>query len=190
MDNNFLSMRIKNATESATLAMTRLSRELRAKGKEIITLSIGEPDFNTPEPVKEAAIKAINDNITHYTPVAGFNTLREAIDRKLKRDNNLDFTREQIVVSNGAKQSPANIFLSILKDELAGLVSVLEKYKSILIVSYEIYEYINFKGKHCSIASFNSVKERVVVVNGVSKGYAMTGWRSSKTNETGLEQII
>ena len=247
VDNHFLSMRIKNATESATLAMTRLSRELRNKGEEIITLSIGEPDFNTPEPVKEAAIKAINDNITHYTPVAGFNILREAIAKKLKRDNNLDFTRDQIVVSNGAKQSLANIFLSILdpgdeviipspfwvsyiemvkiaggipvlidtniednfridpkklteaitpktkaflinspnnptgavysKEELAALVSVLEKQENILIVSDEIYEHINFKGKHCSIASFDSVKERVVVVNGVSKGYAMTGWR-------------
>jgi len=247
VNKDIISLRLKSITESATLEMTRRSRELKARGMDIINLSIGEPDFNTPDPVKEAAKKAIDNNITHYPPVAGFRELQEAIAEKLKRDNNLNFTPEQIVVSNGAKQSLANIFLSILNPgdeviiaapywvsyadiikmaggkvvalstgiednfklnpekleaaingktkaflfnspsnptgmvysvkEIAGLVNVLKKYPDILVVSDEIYEHINYSGKHVSIASFSEVKEQTVVVNGVSKCYAMTGWR-------------
>jgi len=227
--------------------MTRLSRELKAKGVDVITLSIGEPDFDTPQAIKEAGIKAIDDNITHYPPVPGFMELREAITQKLKRDNNLDFNANQIVVSTGAKHSLINVFMCILnrddeviipapywvsytemvnlsggtpviidtkiendfkvkpaqleeaitsktkaflfnspsnptgsvysREELKELVDVLAKYPNLLIVSDEIYEYINFEGKHESLASFDEIKDRVVVVNGVSKGMAMTGWR-------------
>ncbi len=247
MNKDIISLRLKSITESATLEMTRRSRELKARGMDIINLSIGEPDFNTPDPVKEAAKKAIDNNITHYPPVAGFRELQEAIAEKLKRDNNLNFTPEQIVVSNGAKQSLANIFLSILNpgdeviiaapywvsyadiikmaggkvvalstgiednfklnpekleaaingktkaflfnspsnptgmvysvEEIAGLVNVLKNHPNILVVSDEIYEHISYSGKHVSIASFSEVKEQTVVVNGVSKCYAMTGWR-------------
>ena len=114
MNKNIISQKLQNLSESATLEMTRRSRELKARGIDIINLSIGEPDFNTPDPVKEAAKEAIDNNITHYPPVAGFKVLQEAIAEKLKRDNYLDFSPEQIVVSNGAKQSLANIFISIL----------------------------------------------------------------------------
>ena len=242
-----LSNRILNLEESATLAMTRKSRELKAAGKDVINLSIGEPDFNTPDYIKEAAKKAIDDNFTHYPPVAGYQDLREAISRKFKRDNNLDYKAEQIIVSTGAKQSIANVMMSILnpddevivptpywvsytaiiqlaeakavfiqtsieddfkvtpeqlensitentkafifsspcnpsgsvytKEELASLVNVFEKYPGITIISDEIYEHINFTGAHASIAQFESVKEQVVTINGVSKGFAMTGWR-------------
>ncbi|HFB62375.1 MAG TPA: aminotransferase class I/II-fold pyridoxal phosphate-dependent enzyme, partial [Bacteroidetes bacterium] len=227
--------------------MTRRSRELKAKGFDIINLSIGEPDFNTPDPVKEAAKEAIDHNITHYPPVAGFRELQEAIAEKLERDNDLHYKPEQIVVSNGAKQALANIFQSILdpgdeviltapywvsyadiiklaggkavalptgieegfklkpekleaainsktkaflfnspsnptgmvysREEMAGLAKVLKKYPDILVVSDEIYEHIHFSGEHVSIASFPEIKEQTVVVNGVSKCYAMTGWR-------------
>ena len=247
MNESIISQRIQKITESATLEMTRRSRELKAKGIDVINLSIGEPDFNTPEPVKEAAKEAIDNNITHYPPVAGFRVLQEAIAEKLKRDNGLDFLPEQIVVSNGAKQALANIFLSILdpgdevilaapywvsyadiiqlaggkvnaistrieqrfkltpeqleaaispktkaflfnspsnptgmvysRKEMAELVNVLKKYPDILVISDEIYEHIHFSGTHISIASFPEIKERTVVVNGVSKCYAMTGWR-------------
>jgi aspartate aminotransferase len=247
VNKNIISQRLKDITESATLEMTRRSRELKARGFDIINLSIGEPDFNTPEQVKEAAKEAIDNNITHYPPVAGFKVLQDAIAEKLKRDNNLDFSPEQIVVSNGAKQSLANIFLSILDpgdeviitapywvsyadiiklaggkvvalqtgiednfklnpeklgaainsktkaflfnspsnptgmvytvEEIAGLVNVLKKHPDLLVVSDEIYEHINYSGKHVSIASFPEIKEQTVVVNGVSKCYAMTGWR-------------
>ncbi len=236
-----------NLSESATLEMTRLSRELKAKGADVITLSIGEPDFDTPQLVKEAGKKAIDDNITHYPPVPGFMELREAITHKLKRDNNIDYKASQIVVSAGAKQSLMNVFMCILNtsdeviipapywvsytemvnlsggtpvivkaviandfkitpeqlegaitnktksflfnspsnptgsvysyEELKALVDVLVKYPDILIVADEIYEYINFGGKHVSMALFDEIKDRVVVVNGVSKGTAMTGWR-------------
>jgi aspartate aminotransferase len=242
-----LSNRILNLEESATLAMTRKSRELKAAGKDVINLSIGEPDFNTPDYIKEAAKKAIDENFTHYPPVAGYQDLREAISRKFKRDNNLDYKAEQIIVSTGAKQSIANVMMSILnpgdevivptpywvsytaiiqlaeakavfiqtsieddfkvtpeqlensitestkafifsspcnpsgsvytKEELASLVNVFEKYPGITIISDEIYEHINFTGAHASIAQFESVKEQVVTINGVSKGFAMTGWR-------------
>ncbi len=247
MKDIILSTRIKNISESATLEMTRRSRELKAQGRDIIALSIGEPDFDTPEPVKEAAKKAIDDNITHYSPVAGFAALRNAIAHKLKRDNGLNYKPSQIVVSNGAKQSLANVFMSILNpgdevviaapfwvsyadiiklaegkvvvvhtdiqhdfklspdqleaaitpktkaflfnspsnptgtvytaEEIMALAEVLKKHPEILIVSDEIYEHINFSGKHVSIAALDTVKDHVVVVNGVSKGYAMTGWR-------------
>lgn len=232
---------------SATLQMTDRSRELKAKGIDVIALSIGEPDFNTPDSVKEAAKTAIDNNLTHYTPVPGLPALREAICNKLKRDNNLDYEVAQIVVSTGAKHSLANVFMSILNDgdevivpapywvsypemiklaggktiaidagieqnfkispeqlenaitsktkaflfnspsnptgsvytleELEKLAEVLEKYPHVLIISDEIYELINFVGKHHSLASFPKLKDRVVLINGVSKGFAMTGWR-------------
>ena len=234
-------------SESATLKMTRLSRELKAKGIDIITLSIGEPDFDTPQNVKDAAKKAIDDNISHYTPVPGFPGLRQAIVDKLKRDNGLEYSVDQIVVSNGAKQSIANVFMSILnkgdeviipspfwvsypemvkmadgepviidagiesdfkikpeqieaaitpktkaiifsspsnptgslytKEDLKALAGVLKAHPDVLLISDEIYELIIFTGKHESIASFEEIKDQVVIVNGVSKGFAMTGWR-------------
>ncbi|MDD2199144.1 MAG: pyridoxal phosphate-dependent aminotransferase, partial [Bacteroidales bacterium] len=242
-----VSARLSKLAVSATLAMTAKSRELKAQGFDVVNLSIGEPDFNTPDYVKEAAKKAIDDNITHYPPVPGFPELRKAVSEKFKRENNLEFSPDQIVVSAGAKHSIINVFLSVLdpgdevivpapywvsyvemiklgeaetvvvpcsieqdfkitpqqledaitdktramifsspsnptgslysKEELAGLVSVLKKYPRIIIISDEIYEHINFVGEHQSIAAFNDIKNQVVVVNGVSKGYAMTGWR-------------
>lgn len=247
MDKNIISDRIQNITFSATLEMTRRSRELKAQGKDVINLSIGEPDFDTPDPVKEAAKRAVDNNITHYPPVAGFKELQEAIAHKLKRDNELDFAPDQIVVSNGAKQSLSNIFWSVLNpgdevvlaapywvsysdiikltgavvvpvettveddfkmkpeqlraaitpktkavlfnspsnptgmvyssSEIGALVSVLKDYPNVLVISDEIYEHINYTGMHVSIASFPEMQGRVAVVNGVSKCYAMTGWR-------------
>jgi len=247
MDSTILSDRLLSMTESATLEMTRLSRELRDKGHDVITLSIGEPDFNTPEPIKEAGKKAIDDNYTHYPPVPGFPELREAIAKKLKRDNGLEFNQNQVVISNGAKQSIANVLLCILnegdevivpapywvsypsmikmaggktivieadiesdfkitpeqienaitdrtkaflfnspsnptgtvytKKELESIAKVFEKYPDILIIADEIYEYNLFEGDHISLASFDQIKDQVAVINGVSKGYAMTGWR-------------
>ncbi len=242
-----VSDRLAVLSVSQTLAMTQKSRELTAQGKDIINLSIGEPDFDTPEHIKEAGIKAIEDNFSHYSPVPGFADLREAVSNKFKRENNLDFLPEQIVVSGGAKQSIANVALSILnkgdevivpapywvsyveiikmaeatnviinatidndfkvtpeqieaaitpktraflfsspsnptgslytKEELGAMTKVFEKHPNIIIISDEIYEHINFDGKHESIAQFDFIKDRVVVINGVSKGYAMTGWR-------------
>lgn len=242
-----LSDRINSLSESATLKMTKLGRELTAKGINIISLSIGEPDFNTPEHVKDAAKKALDENYTHYSPVPGYPELRQAICNKLKRENNLDYDISQIVVSTGAKQSLSNVILTLVnpgeeviiptpywvsysemvvlaegksvfiatdlasdfkitpaqleaaitpktklfmfsspcnptgsvysKDELAALVEVFERYPNVYILSDEIYEHINFVGKHESIAQFESVKERVIVVNGFSKAFAMTGWR-------------
>ena len=247
MNENIISSRIRDISMSATLEMTRKSRELKAAGIDVINLSIGEPDFNTPGPVKEAAVQAIEKNITHYPPIGGFKELQTAIAEKLKRDNDVDYEPGQIVVSNGAKQSLANIFLSVLnpgdevimaapywvsyadiiklaggtlvpvhtsiaddfklqpeqlasaithktkvflfnspsnptgmvysEKEIAALVDVLKNHQDILIVSDEIYEHINYTGMHVSIASFPEVKDQVVVVNGVSKCYAMTGWR-------------
>lgn len=247
MNKNILSNRILRLSESATLEMTRKSRELKAQGIDIITLSIGEPDFDTPTAIKNAGKDAINNNITHYPPVPGFIELRQAIADKLKRDNGLDYTASQIVVSNGAKQSLTNIFMVLLnegdeviipspfwvsypemikmadgkpvfvdagietdfkvtpeqveaaitprtkaflfnspsnptgsvytKEELKALADVFEKYPDIVIVSDEIYELILFEGKHESIAQFESIRDRVIIVNGVSKGFAMTGWR-------------
>ena len=242
-----LSSLLNRFSEPETLKMAKLGRELRAKGIDVIDLSLGEPDFNTPEHIKEGAIQAINDNWSHYTPVAGYADLREAVCFKLKRDNNLDYKPENIVVSTGAKQSLANVILALVDDndeviiptpywvtyselvkiargkvveirstmengfkitpaeleaaitektrvfmfsspcnpsgavyskaELEGLVSVFKKYPNIVILADEIYEYINFVGRHESIAQFTEIKDRVVVVNGLSKGFAMTGWR-------------
>ena len=242
-----LSQRIQNLKESAIMKMAQYSRELKNNGIDIINLSIGEPDFNTPNHVKEEAKQAIDNNITHYSPVDGFYDLRMAIVEKFKRDNGLSYDIDQIVVSNGAKQSLANVLLSVLnpgdeviipapywvsypdmirlaqgklisletnirsdfkvspeqieaaitgktkvfllnspsnptgtvysKEELASFAEVFTRYPDLLIVSDEIYEHINFSGEHYSIASFNSIKDRIVVINGVSKAFAMTGWR-------------
>ena len=242
-----LSDRINNLAESQTLAMAKKSRELQAKGKDIISLSIGEPDFNTPDFIKEAAKKAIDNNITRYTPVPGILDVRKAISEKFKRDNGLNYTPEQIVVSTGAKQSIANVILSMInpgeevivpipywvsyietiklaegipvtiptsvesnfkitpeqlkkaitpktkmmvfstpcnpsgsvytKEELKALAEVIIQHPDLYVISDEIYEYINFIGKHESFAQFDFIYDRVITVNGVSKGYAMTGWR-------------
>lgn len=242
-----LASRLSKISESQTLAMARKSRELQAQGKDIISLSIGEPDYDTPDFIKDAAKLAIDQNYTHYTPVAGFQDLREAIALKFKRDNNIEYSPEQIVVSTGAKQSIANVILSLIdegdevivpipywvsyieliklsdgipvyihagvdanfkitpvqleaaitpktkmiifstpcnpsgsvynKAELQALVKVLEQHPQVFVVSDEIYEHINFVGKHESIAQFPSVYDRVITINGVSKGFAMTGWR-------------
>ena len=242
-----LSSLLDRFCEPETLKMAKLGRELRARGIDVIDLSLGEPDFNTPEHIKEAAIQAIHDNFSHYTPVAGYLDLREAVCSKLKRDNDLHYKPEQIVTSTGAKQSLANVILATVdegkeviiptpywvtyselvkiaratvvevhtsqesgfkitpqqleaaitpatrlflfsspcnpsgavysKVELAGLVEVLMKHPDILVISDEIYEYINFVGKHESIAQFSEIKDRVVLINGLSKGFAMTGWR-------------
>ncbi|WP_282037276.1 pyridoxal phosphate-dependent aminotransferase [Saccharicrinis aurantiacus] len=242
-----VSERLANVNESATLAMSQKSRELQALGNDVINLSIGQPDFNTPDHIKAAAIDAIHNNISKYTPVPGLPVLREAVCEKFKRDNNLSFSPSQIVASNGAKQSIANIILSLVgpgdeviipapywvsyieivnlsqatnvfikagieqdfkitpeqlenaitpktkiflfsspsnptgnlytKDELKALADVFAKHPHVTIISDEIYELITFEGKHESIAQFENVKDRVVIVNGVSKGYAMTGWR-------------
>jgi len=245
--NTFLSDRINNLAESETLAMASLSRELKAKGHDVINLSLGEPDFNTPDIIKEAAKKAIDDNYTFYTPVSGYLDLRQAICDKLKRDNNLIYEPSQIVVSNGAKQSIANAVMSLVnpgeeviipapywvsykeiikladavpvyikagidndfkvtpsqiedaittktkliifsspcnptgsaytKAELKNISDMLEKYPQVFIISDEVYEHILFEGRHESIAQFENIKGRVITINGVSKGFAMTGWR-------------
>lgn len=242
-----LSERIKNITEPQTIGMARKARELKAQGIDIISLSLGEPDFNTPEVVKLAAKKAIDDNFSHYTHVSGYIELRQAIAKKFKRDNNLDFTAEQIVVSTGAKQSIANVMLCIInpgdevlvpspywvtyselvkiaggkpviiqattetnfkvtpqqvknaitpktkaiifsspcnptgsvynKQELKALCDVIVPHKDLYVISDEIYEHINYVGKHESIAQFPEIKERTIVINGASKSFAMTGWR-------------
>ncbi|TAH09323.1 MAG: pyridoxal phosphate-dependent aminotransferase [Sphingobacteriia bacterium] len=242
-----LSSLLNRFSEPETLKMAKLGRELRAQGIDVIDLSLGEPDFDTPQHIKDAAIKAINDNWSHYTPVAGFADLREAVCTKLKRDNNLDYKPENIIASTGAKQSLANIILALVdeddevviptpywvtyselvkiargkvveirtslenkfkptpaqveaaitprtkvfmfsspcnpsgavfsKEELKALAAVFVKYPQVTILSDEIYEYINFMGKHESIAQFDELKDRVVIVNGLSKGFAMTGWR-------------
>ena len=242
-----VSERLNRLAESATLAMARMSRELKSEGHDIIALSLGEPDFDTPDFIKESAKKAIEDNFSHYTPVAGLLELRKAICIKFKRDNNLDFTPEQIVTSTGAKQSLANLCLSLLnpedevllpcpywvsyaeiiklaegvpveipatiasdfkvsveqiekaitpktkllmfsspcnpsgtvytKDELTTIADMLAKYPDIYIISDEIYEHINFTNAHFSIGTIPSMKNRTITVNGVSKGFAMTGWR-------------
>ncbi len=242
-----LSSLLSQFNEPETLKMAKLGRELRAKGIDITDLSLGEPDFDTPQHIKDAAKKAIDDNFSHYTPVAGYLDLRQAVCTKLLRDNDLQYTPEQIVVSTGAKQSIANTVLAIVdkgdeviiptpfwvtyseivklaggkpvlvrtkiengfkitaqeleahissrtklfmfsspcnpsgalynKSELESLVLVFEKHPDIYIMSDEIYEYINYEGKHESIAQFDIVKDRTIVINGLSKGYAMTGWR-------------
>ena len=246
-----LSSNLLRFNEPETLKMAKLGRELRAQGIDVIDLSVGEPDFNTPEHIKDAAKKAIDENWSHYTPVAGYLDLRESICRKLERDNGLVYTPQQIVVSTGAKQSIANVMLSVLddddeviiptpywvsyseiarlgrgkvvfvhttpetgfkltpaqleaaitdktklfifsspcnptgavytKNELEALAKVFQKHPGIVIISDEIYEYINYAhdggGGHQSIAQFDYLKDRMVIVNGLSKGFAMTGWR-------------
>lgn len=242
-----ISDRIANLAESETLAMSQKSNELKAQGVDVINLSVGEPDFFTPAHVKEAAKKAIDDNFSFYTPVAGYLSLRKAICEKLKNENGLDFKPSQITCSNGAKQSVCNAVLCTVnagdeviiptpswvsyvemvklaegipvavdagieqdfkitpaqleatitpktkaimlcspsnpsgsiytKEELKGLADVLAKYPDIFIISDEIYEHINYVGKHESIAQFDNVRDRVIIINGVSKAYAMTGYR-------------
>jgi aspartate aminotransferase len=227
--------------------MAKLSRELRSQGVDVIDLSVGEPDFDTPQHIKDAAKKAIDENWSHYTPVPGYLDLRQAICEKLKRDNNLSYLPEQIVASTGAKQSLANTMLALVdegdeviiptpywvtyselvkiargkvvevhtslesgfkitpeqlesaitsktkvflfsspcnpsgavysKKELEALAEIFRKHPGVAIISDEIYEYINFVGKHESIAQFDDIKERTIIVNGLSKGFAMTGWR-------------
>ena len=242
-----LSARLASLSPSETLAMSQKSNELKAQGIDVINLSVGEPDFNTPDFIKAAAKKAIDDNFSFYSPVPGYLDLRKAIVDKMKRENGLDYTADQIVVSGGAKQSICNVLLCIIgagdeviipapfwvsyvemvklaegtnvivtagieqdfkmtpaqleaaitpktkalilcspsnptgsvysRAELEGLAKVLEKYPQVIVISDEIYEHINYIGKHESIAQFESIKDRVVVINGVSKAYAMTGWR-------------
>ena len=242
-----LSSRLQRFSEPETLKMAKLGRELRNQGIDIIDLSLGEPDFDTPTHIKEAVKKAVDENYSHYTPVAGYPELRQAVCTKLKRDNNLDYKPENILVSTGAKQSLANVVLAIAdvdvevliptpfwvtyseivkigdgtvklvqtkaenkykitpeelenaitpktrlfifsspcnpsgsvysKDELQALAKVFSQHPQVFILSDEIYEYINFVGKHESIAQFDEIKEQVIVLNGLSKGFAMTGYR-------------
>lgn len=242
-----LAQRVDYINEPQTIAMAKLGRELAAQGFDIISLSLGEPDFTTPQHIKDAAKDAIENNFSYYTPVAGIPELREAIVNKFKRDNNLHFTPDQILVSTGAKHCIMNAMMALVnsgdeviiptpywvsysemakliegvpvfinatveqqykinaqqleaaitlksklfifsspcnptgsvysKDELAALVSVFEKHPNIYIISDEIYEFINFVGKHESIGCFENIKDRVITINGLSKGYAMTGWR-------------
>lgn len=242
-----ISDRVQSLSPSQTLAMSQKSNELKAQGIDVINLSVGEPDFNTPDHIKEAAKKAIDENYTFYTAVPGYLSLRKAIADKLKNENGLDYAPEQIVVSGGAKQSLCNVILSVInpgdeviiptpawvsyvemvklaegknvlvpasieqdfkvtpqqledaitpktrmvlicspsnptgsvytKEELQGLVNVLAKYPDILVLSDEIYEHINFTGSFTSLASFPEIADRTIIVNGVSKAYAMTGWR-------------
>ncbi|MBL0096345.1 MAG: pyridoxal phosphate-dependent aminotransferase [Bacteroidetes bacterium] len=244
---NYLSQRVNQLEESATIAMARLSRELQEEGHDIISLSLGEPDFDTPKDICEAAKEAIDKGFTHYPPISGFSDLRKAISEKFKRENNLDYKPEQIVVSTGAKQSIANVVFSLIdpgdeviipapywvsysqiiqlaggipvfiptsvetdfkpkiseikaaitpktklfifsspcnptgtifsKDELKAIAEVLHPHEKIWILSDEIYEHIRFEAEHASIAQFDFIRDRVIIVNGVSKGYAMTGWR-------------
>lgn len=244
---NHVSNRVQSLAPSQTLAMSQKSNELKAQGVDVINLSVGEPDFNTPEHIKEAAKRAVDENYTFYTPVPGYMTLRKAISEKLKKENGVDFAPEQIVVSGGAKQSLCNVVLSVInpgdeviiptpawvsyvemvhlaegknvlvpatieqdfkitpeqlraaltectrliifcspsnptgsvysREELAELVQVLADYPDVLVLADEIYEHINFTGSFTSLASFPEIADRVCIVNGVSKAYAMTGWR-------------
>ena len=247
MSSNLLSDRINSLEVSQTLAMAAKVRELKAEGKDVISLSLGEPDFNVPDFVKQSAIEAINENYSAYTPVDGYLELREAISKKFKRDNNLEYKPSQIVVSTGAKQSLYNIAQVLLnpgdecvlpapywvsyaeivkmaegnpvvvptsvetnfkitaqqledaitpktkmimfsspcnpsgsvynREELTALAAVIKKHPNIFVVSDEIYEHINFTGNFCSIASIDGMYDRTITVNGVSKAFAMTGWR-------------
>jgi len=242
-----LSERLTALSPSETLAMSQKSNELKSQGIDVINLSVGEPDFNTPNHIKEAAKQAVDNNFSFYSPVPGFLSLRKAICTKLKNENNLDYSPEQIVCSNGAKQSLCNVILSVInagdeviipapywvsypemvkladgtsviiyagieqdfkitpeqlektitprtkafilcspsnptgsvytKDELKALADVLVKYPNIIILSDEIYEHINYLDKHESIVQFENLRDRTVIINGISKGYAMTGWR-------------
>lgn len=242
-----ISQRVRSLAPSATLAMSQKSAELKAQGADMVNLSVGEPDFNTPDHIKEAAKKAIDENFSRYTPVAGYLSLRQAVSRKLKEENGIDYAPEQIVVSNGAKQALCNVILATIdpgdevilpipawvsymemvklaggttvpvaatieqnfkitpeqlraaitpntrmlllcspsnptgsvysKDELQALVDVLVEYPDIIVLADEIYEHINYTGSFTSMASFPEIADRTVIINGVSKAYAMTGWR-------------
>lgn len=244
---NDVSQRIKNLAESATLAMSQKSQELKAQGVDVINMSVGEPDFCTPSHIKEAAKQAVDNNFSFYTPVPGYLSLRKAISEKLKRENGLDYAPDQIVVGNGAKQELCNVVLALInkgdeviiptpawvsymemvklaegvtvelfadhkqnfkitpeqlenaitertrlvmlcspsnptgavytKQELEALANVLAKHENVMILADEIYEHINYVGEVNSIAQFENVRERCVIINGVSKAYAMTGWR-------------
>jgi aspartate aminotransferase len=243
----YLSDRIKSLSVSATLAMAQKSRELKARGIDVINLSLGEPDFNTPDDIKEAAKKAIDDNYSRYPPVPGYNELREAISRKFKEENGLNYTADQVIVSAGGKHSLINVILSLVnpgdeviilapywvsyydqvilaegkpviveaaiendfkinpgdleaaitpktrlvifnspsnptgmvytKEEMEKIARIIQKHEGLFIISDEIYEHIIFTGRHESMASFDYIYDRVITVNGVSKSYAMTGWR-------------
>jgi aspartate aminotransferase len=243
----YLSDRIKSLSVSQTLAMAQKSRELKAIGLDIISLSLGEPDFNTPDYIKEAAKKAIDENYTKYPPVPGYDDLRDAISRKFREENSIIYGRDQIVVSAGGKHSLINVILSIINpgdeviilapywvsyydqiilaggkpvivesllendfkikpdqlesaitgktrliifnspsnptgmvysgEEMEQIARIVEKHEGLFIISDEIYEHIIFEGRHVSMASFDFIYDRVITVNGVSKGYAMTGWR-------------
>lgn len=242
-----ISERIQAMAPSATLAMSQKSNEMKAQGIDIINLSVGEPDFETPHHIKEAAKRAIDENFTYYSPVPGYMSLRKLISEKLAKENSVSYTPEQIVVSNGAKQALCNVILSCInpgdeviiptpawvsyvemvklaqginvlvpasieadfkitpeqlrqaitsktrmlllcspsnptgsvysKEELQGLVDVIKEHPQIIVMSDEIYEHINFTGSFTSVASFPEIADRTVVINGVSKAYAMTGWR-------------
>ena len=243
----YLSDRIKSLSVSQTLAMAQKSRELAAEGFDIISLSLGEPDFNTPDYIKEAAKKAIDDNYTKYPPVPGYNDLKEAISRKFREENGLDYSPDQVIVSNGGKHSLINVILSIVNpgeevivlapywvsywdqiklaggkpvvvealiendfkvkpeqleaaitdktrllifnspsnptgmvysgEEMEEIARIVERHEGLFVLSDEIYEHIIFEGRHVSMASFSFIYDRVITVNGVSKAYAMTGWR-------------
>lgn len=247
MDSTFISTRVASLAQSQTLAMSQKSNELRAQGVDVINLALGEPDFDTPTHIKEAAKRAIDDNFSHYSPVPGYLSLRQAICGKLKKENGLEYTPDCIVVGNGAKHALSNVILTVInpgdeviiptpawvsyvemvklaegkvvdivtgldsdfkitpeqletaitpktravllcspsnptgsvysRDELQALVNVLERHPDIIIISDEIYEHIIYDGSFTSIASFPSIADRTVVINGVSKAYAMTGWR-------------
>ena len=242
-----LAHRLDRIQEPQTIKMAKLGRELRAQGAQIIDLSLGEPDFNTPEHIRDAACEAMSAGYTKYTPVMGFPELRQSICGKVKRDNGLDYSPEEVIVSTGAKQSLANAILSLInpgdeviiptpywvtysalvnlaegvvkfipcsieedfklspekleaaissrtklfifsspcnptgsvytKEELAGLAEVFKRHPQVAIISDEIYEYINYSGKHESLAQYGELRDRIIIVNGMSKGYAMTGWR-------------
>lgn len=242
-----LSDRVQNLAVSATFAMMQKAAEMKAQGIDVISLSVGEPDFNTPDFIKDAAVKAVRDNYSKYSPVPGFQELKNAVREKLKVENRLEYQNSQILISNGAKQSICNVLMALVnkgdeviipapywvsypqmviladgkpvfieasmeqnfkitpeqleaaitertkalilcspsnptgavysRAELEGLKNVLLKHKDVIVISDEIYEHLNYVGKHCSLAEFDDIKDRVVVVNGVSKAYAMTGWR-------------
>ena len=242
-----LSDRLNRLAPSATLAMSQRSSELKAQGVDVINMSVGEPDFNTPDHIKAAAIKAVEDNYSRYSPVPGYPALRQAIVEKLKNENGLDFTPSQILCSNGAKQSVCNAIMALVnagdeviipapywvsypqmvllaegtpvfieapieqdfkitpeqleaaitprtralilcspsnptgsvysKEELRALADVIARHERIIVLADEIYEHINYVGRHESIAQFENIRDRVVIINGVSKAYAMTGWR-------------
>lgn len=242
-----LSNRLNRLTPSATLAMSQKSCEMKAQGIDVLNMSVGEPDFDTPEHIKTAAKKAIDDNFSRYSPVPGYMDLREAISSKLKKENNLDYSVDEILVSNGAKQSVCNTVMALVNEdeeviipapywvsypqmvklaggvpvvveagfeqnfkmtpsqleavitpktkliilcspsnptgcvysaeELEALAEVIKKHDDLFVLSDEIYEHINYTGKHSSMAQVPGMKERTVIVNGVSKAYAMTGWR-------------